>query len=105
MSSIIVTDSSNQRRSIDFRPGFTLMEVLTDESYPEIAAICGGSCSCATCHLHIVSSPEPLPPMEEDEAALLELADGFDQRLSRLSCQIELGEQHDGLEVRLIDSA
>lgn len=78
------------------------MELLRDEGYEEIAAICGGGCACATCHLHVVESPTPLLPVEEDEALLLELADDYEPNLSRLSCQIELDESMAGMQVRLV---
>ena len=75
MPSILVTDSETNLKSVEYKPGATLMEVLRDEGYEEIAAICGGGCSCATCHLFVDSSPVELPQIEEDEEVLLELAD------------------------------
>lgn len=104
MTTINVTDSNGETKQLTISQGLTLMEVLRDADYDEVQAICGGSCSCATCHVHI---PEPLafslPVMEEDERVLLELADGYHPDHSRLSCQIELAEQHDGLQVVLVN--
>ena len=102
MPTILVTDSNAKQQSVSFKAGDTLMEVLHDQGYDEIAAICGGCCSCATCHLLISASPVDLPEVEADEEMLLELADGYDPLRSRLSCQIELDEAHDGLQVILL---
>ena len=102
MPTILVTDSTTKQQSVAFNEGDTLMEVLHDQGYDEIAAICGGSCSCATCHLLILASPVDLPEIEADEEMLHELADGYDPLRSRLSCQIELADEHDGLQVLLL---
>lgn len=104
MAIINVTDCKGTTKTIDATPGLSLMEVLRDADYDEIQAICGGSCSCATCHVHIPEQNNlSLPPMEEDEEIILSLTDGYDAVCSRLSCQIQIEEQHDGLNVVLID--
>ncbi len=102
MSNIIVTDSNGQVRALPIEAGSTLMEVLRDADYEEVQAMCGGGCSCATCHVLITKRAGDFPPVEENEAMLLEMADGYDAKLSRLSCQIELNEGHDGIEVQLV---
>lgn len=102
MSKLIVTDSNGEVRTLPIETGSTLMEVLRDADYEEVQAMCGGCCSCATCHVHITKPVGDLPPIEENEAMLLEMADGYDTELSRLSCQIELDESHDGIEVQLV---
>lgn len=101
MSEILVTDSNGDQTAIDIDPGLSLMEHLRDAGYEEIQAICGGSCSCATCHVHIEESVGTFYQMEEGEELLLELDDNFDAQKSRLSCQIELDESHNGLHVVL----
>lgn len=104
MPQINVTDLSGNCRKIEAQSGLTLMEVLRDEGYQEILAMCGGCCSCATCHVHInQQTSQLLPVIEEDEELLLELADNYDPELSRLSCQIQLQDQHDGLQVTLVE--
>lgn len=104
MTTINVTDSKGESKAIEIKTGLSLMEVLHDADYEEVEAICGGSCSCATCHVHIPEQAAiTLPPMEEDEQALVSLADGYDAQQSRLSCQIQLEEHHDGLNVVLLD--
>lgn len=101
---IQVTDTNGQTKQHEVEAGSTLMEVLRDAGYQEIIAICGGSCSCATCHVHI--SPDPqiaLHPIEEDELLLLEMTEQYEPGKSRLSCQIELDQSHHGLQVTLLD--
>jgi 2Fe-2S ferredoxin len=101
---IKVSDSSGETREVEFQTGTSLMEVLRDAGYDEILAMCGGCCSCATCHVHIEpSGTVELSPIEEDEEILLEMADGYNSEKSRLSCQIELTSAHAGMHVTLIE--
>lgn len=75
------------------------MEALRDNGIDEILALCGGCCACATCHPYIESdTTHPLPPISEGENDLLDSSD-HRTAISRLSCQIELNESHDGLSV------
>ncbi|MBT8115413.1 MAG: 2Fe-2S iron-sulfur cluster binding domain-containing protein [Arenicella sp.] len=105
MPIINVTNSSGETRSVQVSTGISLMEALRDNGFEEILALCGGCCSCATCHVHIAApAKQPLPVMEEDELMLLELADNYDADLSRLSCQIELVDEYEGLEITLVDN-
>ncbi len=77
-------------------PGTVLMELLRDAGLG-VEAVCGGCCSCATCHVHL--EPSRAGPRGDVEAALLATSTHFDSARSRLSCQIELDEQHDGLQL------
>ena len=100
MAKITYIDSGGTARTIDAEPGQTVMEVAIKNDVPGIEAECGGACACATCHVYIdaawrekVGGPSP---MEED---MLDF--GFDVREnSRLSCQIKITEELDGLIVR-----
>jgi len=95
----IQPDDSTQ--VVESEPGLTLMEVAKLHSVPGIEAECGGACACATCHVYVdeawrdkTGSPSQ---MEED---MLDFA--FDVReTSRLSCQIKLTPELDGLVVRV----
>jgi 2Fe-2S ferredoxin len=104
MAQIFVTDTEGDSQALNIKPGVSLMETLLDAGYEEILAICGGCVSCATCHVHIIESPIPLPVIEDDEAMLLELADHYDEGNSRLSCQLELDDSFDGLRVQLVEN-
>lgn len=105
MAKISVVDTDGEQQDIEIVANLSLMELLREAGYESIQAMCGGCCSCATCHVHIESLTEQgLDTIEEDEELLIIEADGYDVQRSRLSCQVELGEQHDGLLVRIVES-
>lgn len=100
MITIHVTDRTGVAHAIEAHPNDRLMEVLREFDWG-VAAICGGMCSCATCHVYVDDDwLDSFPQREMDEQELLEFLDHF-QANSRLSCQLELREQHDGLSVTL----
>jgi 2Fe-2S ferredoxin len=76
----------------------TLMQTITDAGIGELLALCGGVCSCATCHVYVESDLPMLPATSADEDGLL---DGAEQRKpnSRLSCQIRMSDDYDGMRV------
>lgn len=77
------------------------MEIIRDAGFDELLALCGGCCSCATCHVHVDPSfAEKVEPMGEDENDLLESSDHRNER-SRLSCQIPFSDALDGLKVTI----
>ena len=80
----------------------TLMEVARQNDVDGIIGACGGVCSCATCHVRV--KPEWIERVgrpEEEEQDMLDLEDRADER-SRLSCQIEMTEELDGLVVEVV---
>jgi 2Fe-2S ferredoxin len=99
MVAINVTDRSGKVHTLQVAPGGGLMEVLRDDNFG-IEAICGGCCSCATCHVFI--SPKwaaKLPARSVDENDLLVASESYRAEESRLSCQIHIPADLDGLEV------
>jgi 2Fe-2S ferredoxin len=95
-----VVDRGGEEHEVQTPANGSLMEALRELEYG-VAAICGGMCSCATCHVYI--APEwaaKLPDRQSDEGDLLSELQ-FRQETSRLSCQIALTEQLDGLRVTL----
>lgn len=104
MTTIKVTNANQQVREIALQADISLMELLREAGYDEIAAMCGGCCSCATCHVHITQGTAELAPIEEDEEFLLEDADGYNQARSRLSCQVILNDSDAGMQVQLLDN-
>jgi 2Fe-2S ferredoxin len=77
------------------------MEAIRDHGVDELLALCGGCCSCATCHVYVDRDfVAALPPMSSDEDDLLDSSDVRDDR-SRLSCQIVLNDALDGLRVTI----
>ena len=100
MPKLIITDRSGKKSEIEYDSNFTLMETLRDKGY-DIEASCGGCCACATCHVYIDEKwANKLKNMDDDEESMLDQA--FDvKNNSRLSCQIELSEELDGLEIEI----
>jgi len=104
MPQIIVTDTEGKTQSIDIRPDITLMQAITEADVEDLLAICGGMCSCATCHVYIENGDtHELPAIQYDEEYLLSQSD-HRQENSRLSCQIGLTEALDGLKVTVAPS-
>ena len=99
MSKLIVVDRGGTEKMVDGEADLSVMELIRGSGFDELLAICGGCRSCATCHVYVdeawrekVGSPSP---MEED---MLDF--GFDMRPnSRLSCQIKVSDELDGLVV------
>ncbi|MEH3037857.1 MAG: 2Fe-2S iron-sulfur cluster-binding protein [Sphingomonas adhaesiva] len=101
MPKLIVVTREGEEREIDGDAGLSVMEVIRDAGIDEILALCGGCCSCATCHIHIDPAfVDKLPPISEDENDLLDSSADRDET-SRLSCQVEFGDALDGMKVRI----
>lgn len=101
MPKLNVVTRDGTEHAVEGQAGFSVMEVIRDNGFDELLALCGGCCSCATCHVHVDGEwADKLPPLGSDEDDLL---DSSDHRVatSRLSCQIEFGEALDGLRVRI----
>lgn len=99
MPRIVVTGRDGAAREVDAPANQTLMEVLRDQDFG-IEALCGGCCSCATCHVFIDPVyADRVPPMSEDEDILLESSSHRQPASSRLSCQIRVSAQMEGLHV------
>ena len=103
MPTINVIDRSGTRKAVEAAEGVSLMEVIRDEGFDELLALCGGCCSCATCHVHVDPAfAGKLPEMTEDESDLLDGSDHRDEN-SRLSCQIEITGDLDGITVTIAE--
>lgn len=77
------------------------MEAIRDAGNDELLALCGGCCSCATCHVHVDEAwIAKLPPMTADENDLLDSSD-HRSATSRLSCQLPFSDALDGLRVTI----
>lgn len=97
---IFVTDQEGITHECEGIEGWRVMEIIRDAGLP-IKAECGGCASCATCHVYVDEVWFPkLFPMREDEQDLLDTAPDVKDN-SRLSCQILMSEELDGLQVTL----
>lgn len=101
MPKLIVTNRDGDESAIEADYGVTVMEAIRDNGFDELLALCGGCCSCATCHVYVDPAfDDKLPMLSEDENDLL---DGSDHRneTSRLACQLFLSAELDGLKVTI----
>jgi 2Fe-2S ferredoxin len=99
MPKIVFIEPDGGRREINAPAGITLMEAARQHGVQGVVAQCGGACACATCHVYVDPSwLARLGPREEMEEGMLEIA--WEPRdNSRLSCQIQITAEMDGLEV------
>lgn len=101
MPTLTVVTRAGLESTVEAAAGLTVMEAIRDNGFDELLALCGGCCSCATCHVHVDPAfADRLPPMGEDEDDLLESSD-HRAATSRLSCQIPLSAELDGLRVTI----
>ncbi|MGT2513662.1 2Fe-2S iron-sulfur cluster-binding protein [Sphingomonas panni] len=99
MPTLTVVDRAGEERTVDAEVGLSVMEVLKINGFDDILALCGGCCSCATCHVHVDAAYlDRLPPVSEDEDDLLDAVEDRDAT-SRLSCQLPISEALDGMRV------
>ncbi|MXO89534.1 2Fe-2S iron-sulfur cluster-binding protein [Pontixanthobacter aquaemixtae] len=101
MPKLVVVNRDGEESSIEVGDGLTIMEAIRDNGFDELLALCGGCCSCATCHVHVDAAfADKLPAMSEDEDDLLESSDHRADN-SRLSCQLPFTAELDGLKVTI----
>jgi 2Fe-2S ferredoxin len=99
MAKINVTTRAGKQVTLDGKLGHSLMENLRDNDL-DVEAACGGSCSCATCHVFVDEAwLEKLPARSADEQELVEQTTFYRGKNSRLSCQIKFTEALDGITV------
>lgn len=101
MPKLIVVNRAGEESTVDVQDGLTVMEAIRDNGFDELLALCGGCCSCATCHVHVDPAfSDRLPPISEDEDDLLESSDHRNET-SRLGCQVPFTSDLDGLKVTI----
>ena len=101
MSKITYIENNNKEHTIDVPNGNSVMEGAVQNDIPGIDADCGGSMACATCHVYVDEKwYEKIPLKDEGEQDMLDMAYEPNKN-SRLSCQIIVTENLDGLVVRL----
>jgi 2Fe-2S ferredoxin len=98
---LLVTDLEGSERPVPGRAGLSVMEIIRANDFDELLALCGGCCSCATCHVYVDEAfLARLPAASADENELLESSD-HRRANSRLSCQIAFSAALDGLKVTI----
>jgi len=99
MVALNVTDRTGKKHTLEVAENSGLMEALRDNNLG-VEAICGGCCSCATCHVFIGAPwSDKLPTRTEDENDLLVATASYRADESRLACQISMSKALDGIEV------
>ena len=99
MPKITYIDTSNNKKTIEVENGLSVMEGAVQNNIPEIDADCGGGMACATCHVYVKEEWfNKIPKAEDAEQDMIDMA--FEpKKNSRLSCQIIVSEDLDGLIV------
>jgi 2Fe-2S ferredoxin len=101
MPKLVVVTREGEESVFDAETGLSVMEIARDNGVDELLALCGGCCSCATCHVYVDPAfAALLPDMSEDENDLLDSSDHRNDT-SRLSCQIQMTDELDGLIVTI----
>ncbi len=101
---IYVTDQNGKEHELEGLEGWRVMEIIKDYGLP-IKAECGGACCCATCHVYVDEEwQDKLFDPREDEIDMLDEAPDLEDN-SRLSCQLIMSEELDGLKLTLSESA
>ncbi len=99
---INIIDHHGKIHYVEALAGWRLMEIIRDNNLP-IRAECGGSGTCSTCHVYIDAIwRDKIPPAMMDELHLLESSKAFDPERSRLSCQIMMVNELDGMTISLV---
>lgn len=102
MAKITYIEFNGTEHVVDVKPGMTVMEGARDNGIPGIDADCGGACACSTCHVYIDEAwLDRLPAKESMEEDMLDFAWHPDAVKSRLTCQIKVTPEIDGLVVHI----
>jgi len=101
MPKLVVVNRAGEESTVEADAGLSVMEAIRDNGFDELLALCGGCCSCATCHIFVDPAfADQIPAMSEDENDLLDSSDHRNET-SRLSCQVQITSALDGLRVTI----
>jgi len=99
MPKVVFIDHEGNKREIEAKTGTTIMEAAVQNLVPGIDADCGGACACATCHVYVDEAWfGKLKARDDMEDSMLDFAEEV-RETSRLSCQIQLSDELDGIVV------
>ena len=102
MPKIIYITFDGNKHEVEVPIGLTVMEGARDNNIPGIEADCGGACACSTCHVYVDEEwISKLPPIDDIERDMLDFAFEPNEKLSRLTCQLNVTEELDGLVVKM----
>ena len=104
MAKITYIEFDGTEHVIDVKPGLSVMEGAVKNNIPGIDADCGGACACATCHVYVDEAwLDKTGSQSAMEESMLDFAENVESN-SRLSCQIKVSDELDGLVVRMPQS-
>ena len=104
MTKVTYIEFDGTEHVVDVKPGNSVMEGAIKNNVPGIDADCGGACACATCHVYVDDAwLEKTGAATAMEESMLDFAENV-QPNSRLSCQIRVADDLDGLVVRMPES-
>ncbi len=99
MAKITFIDAAGTSRDVDAKAGMSIMEAAVQNMVPGIDADCGGACACATCHVYVAAEwIGKLKAKDDMEDSMLDFAEDVEEN-SRLSCQILMSDELDGITV------
>ena len=102
MARITYVEHSGREHVVEVPNGLTVMEGARDNGIPGIEADCGGACACSTCHVYVAEDwVDRLPEKDAMEQDMLDFAWQPDAERSRLTCQIKVTPELDGLVVQM----
>ncbi|MGH1367542.1 MAG: 2Fe-2S iron-sulfur cluster-binding protein [Maritimibacter sp.] len=102
MAKITYIEHNGTKHDVEVANGLTVMEGARDNNVPGIEADCGGACACSTCHVYVAPEwVDKIPGKEAMEEDMLDFAYEPDATRSRLTCQIKVTDDLDGLVVNL----
>ena len=97
-----VIDREGKKTALDIEEGTTIRDAIEEKLSPDKYGVCGGICSCGTCHVHVTPNDfEKLKAVEEDEISTLKEEAIKPTAYSRLGCQVELKKEHNNITVTI----
>ena len=97
-----VIDREGKTTAHDIKEGTTIRDAIEEKLSPDSYGVCGGNCSCGTCHVHVATSDfEKLKAVEGNENSILKEAAFKPTTHSRLGCQVELKKEYDNITVTI----
>lgn len=101
MDSLVIFDRSGNKHDVEAIVDLSVMELIRNSGLDEIQALCGGCCSCATCHVYVDTAlTSTLPSLSPDEDELLDNSKHRKPN-SRLSCQITYNKTLNGMRIEI----
>lgn len=102
MAKITYVEFNGTEHVVEVANGLTVMEGARDNNIPGIEADCGGACACSTCHVYVDAAwVEKLPAKDDMEEDMLDFAFEPDSARSRLTCQLKVSDDLNGLVVHM----